>query len=87
MVLERYPPDGREEGGVGDVLLVVRQLGRLEDEHVVGARERQKNGGFGDVVDDAGEAWVEPTEHGEDEPRPSMGLSTAQSSAAFNLML
>jgi len=39
-VLEQYPPDGREEGGVGDALLVMRRPGLLENEHVVGAGER-----------------------------------------------
>ena len=59
----------------------MRQPGLLEDEHVVGAGERRKNGGVGDVVDGAGEARVQATQHGEDERTALDGVAD---SAEFN---
>jgi len=76
---------GGEEGGVGDALLVVRQPSLLEDEHVVGAGERRKNGGVGDVVDGAGEARVEPSEHGEDERTALDGVADSAEFSSLQL--
>jgi len=52
---------GREEGGVGDDLLVVDQAKLLENQHVVGSSKRGKNSGVGDVVGSVREARVEAT--------------------------
>ena len=55
----------------------MRQPGLLEDEHVMGAGERRSC----DVIDGAGEARVEPAEHGEDERAALDGVSDG---AQFN---